>query len=158
MREAELGELAMHIRNIFLRGNARVLPGLHRILLGGKAESVITHGVQDVFTLHAVITSHGISCDISKRVAHVQALPRRVWEHIGDIELRVVRRVSGELPYRVVRVERAFLLPIFLPAVFDIVCQFRRVAIRRAGFNAQFSSPLSSIPLRDFHCGPVYRP
>ena len=68
-------QLAAHVGDVLLGGDARMLAGLHGILLGRQAEGVVTHGVQDVLALHAVVAADHIGGEVAQRVADVQALP-----------------------------------------------------------------------------------
>ena len=67
-------QLAGHVGDVGKRGDARVLPGLHGVLFRGQAEGVITHGVQHVLALHAVVAGDHVGGEVAQRVAHVQAL------------------------------------------------------------------------------------
>ena len=67
-------QLAGHVGDVGKRGDARVLPGLHGVLFRGQAEGVITHGVQHVLALHAVVAGDYVGGEVAQRVAHVQAL------------------------------------------------------------------------------------
>ena len=46
--QAHTMQLAAHVGDVLLGGDARMLAGLHGVLLGRQAEGVVTHGVQDV--------------------------------------------------------------------------------------------------------------
>ena len=74
MREPQTAQLATHIRYVLFGCHARVLAGLDGVLFCRKAESVVAHGVQNVLALHAMETRNGVSCDVSQRVANMQAL------------------------------------------------------------------------------------
>ena len=51
--EAERAHLALHVGDVRLGRDARVGAGLHRELLGGQPERVVTHRVQHVVAIHA---------------------------------------------------------------------------------------------------------
>ncbi len=84
--QAHAAQLAAHVRDVLVRGDGRVLAGLDGVLLGGQAESVVAHRVQDVVALHAAVARQRIGRDVSQRVPHVQALTRGVGEHVENEE------------------------------------------------------------------------
>ena len=88
-------QLATHVSNVGLGGNARVLAGPHSVLLSGQTKSVITHGVKHVLALHAVETGNHVSGQVAQGVTHVQAFTRRVREHIQEEELLALGTLSG---------------------------------------------------------------
>ena len=117
-------------------GDARMLAGLHGVLLGRQAEGVVAHGVQHVLALHAVVAADHVGGEVAQRVADVQALAGRVREH--------VHREVGRAAFCVMRVLPSFRSPLTLAAQkvpsssrifchFDALRQLRVVAERRFG-------------------------
>ena len=94
MAHAHAVQLATHVSNVGLGGNARVLAGPHGILLGGQTKSVITHGVKHVLALHTVEAGNHVSGQVTQGVTHVQALTRGVGEHIQEEELLALGTLS----------------------------------------------------------------
>ena len=133
--QTQATQLALHVLNVRHGGGARVGTRLHGVLLRGQAEGVITQRMQDVCPLHAVETRENIRGDITQRVSHVQADAGRVGEHI--LHEHAIRRQLQtwlrEITRGVRSVERALLVPLLLPALLNIGCQLRRVAIGRSG-------------------------
>ena len=76
MGQTHAAQLAAHIRDVLVRGDGRVLAGLDGVLLGGQAERIVAHRVQDVVALHAAVARQRIGRDVAQRVTHVQALTR----------------------------------------------------------------------------------
>ena len=95
MAHAHAVQLATHVGNVGLSGNARVLAGLHGVLLGGQTKGVITHGVKHVLALHTVETSHHVSGQVTQGVTHVQTLTRGVGEHVQEEELLALGTLSS---------------------------------------------------------------
>ena len=129
--QAHAAQLAAHVRDVLVRGDGRVLAGLDGVLLGGQAESVVAHRVQDVVALHTAVARQRVGRDVAERVPHVQALTRGVGEHVEDEVGGAGRQRSGQGTGRVVRVERAQLLPTVLPLRLDLTGELRGVALGR---------------------------
>ena len=73
--------------HVAVRSLFRVLAGLDGILLGRKTEGIVTHGVQHVETLQALVTRKDVAGYISKRMANMQARAAGVREHVKHIIL-----------------------------------------------------------------------
>jgi hypothetical protein len=116
--------------DVLVGGLARVLPGLHRVLLGWQAERVEAHRVQDVPAGHPVVAGENVGADEAQRVPDVQAGAGRVREHVLHEQL-VVRHVTGQRTDGVRRLERPVLRPVLLPPRLDGVGQRGRVAVCR---------------------------
>ena len=130
-------EAAYAIGDVLFGGNARMLAGLHGILLGRQAEGVVAHGVQHVLALHAVVAADHVGGEVAQRVADVQALAGRVREHVHR---EIGRAAFGVMALAVLQVavdvggpEGAFVIPDLLPFLFDALRQLRVVAERRFG-------------------------
>ncbi len=86
--EAERHQLRLHVGDVVagpLRGRDGVLD---RGVLGGQAECVPAHGLQDVAALHAHVTGERVADGVVAHVPHVQ-LPARVGEHAQAVVLRL---------------------------------------------------------------------
>ena len=129
--QAHAAQLAAHVRNVLVRGDGRVLAGLDSVLLGGQAEGIVAHRVQDVVALHAAVARQRVGRDVAQRVTHVQALTRGVGEHVENEEGVAGGQRASQVTRRVVRVERAQLLPAVLPLRLDLTCELSGVALGR---------------------------
>ena len=112
-------ELPLEVGDVARRVLARVFAGLDGVLLGGQAERVPAHRVQDVEPLHAPVARDDVRGRVTLRVADVQARAAGVGEHVEHVELR-----PGGVEIRVAGVGRAegFLLgPDRLPFRLDPV-------------------------------------
>ena len=136
--QAETPELAFHVGDVGLGGHARVLAGLHGVLLGGQTERVVAQGVENVGAEHPVIAREHVGGDVAQRVADMQARARGVGEHVLHEQL-----VGGQLGAiggrertdRVGRLEGAALSPFGLPPGFDLAGQSRAVTVGRSGLG-----------------------
>ena len=130
-------EAAYAIGDVLFGGDARMLAGLHGILLGRQAEGVVAHGVQHVLALHAVVAADHIGGEVAQRVADVQALAGRVREHVhrevGRAAFCVMALAVLQVAVDVGGPEGAFVIPDLLPFLFDALRQLRVVAERRFG-------------------------
>jgi hypothetical protein len=111
--EAERLELPPERLGVVLGRDRRVLPHLDRVLLGRQAERVPTHRVQDVVAAHAPVPRDDVGRRVALGVADVEAGPRRVREHVEDVEL-LLRRVEARLA-GVRRLEDLLFVPERLP-------------------------------------------
>ena len=136
--QAHAVQLAAHVGDVLFGGDARMLAGLDCILLSRQTEGVVAHGVQHVLALHAVVAADHIGGEVAERMAHMQALARRVREHIhGE-----VRRASfGVATLAVLQIaidvggpEGAFVIPNLLPFFLNALSQIRVVTERRFGW------------------------
>ena len=135
MAEAETPELALHVLDVLLGSDSRVLPGLYGVLLGRQAVGVVAKRVQHIAPEHPVIAGVDVRGDVSERVADVQARARGVREHVLHEQLvgregAVLRR---QRPDGVGRVKRATSFPLGLPPRLDLAREAGTVAISRAG-------------------------
>ena len=80
-----LGTIAVYVDR---RGLLRVLPGLDGILLRGKTEGVIPHGMEHVESFKPLVAGKDVTGDIAQRVAYVESGTRRIREHVQYVELR----------------------------------------------------------------------
>ena len=80
--EPERAQLALHVRDVLLGGDARVRARLHRVLLGRQAERVVAHRVQHVEAVHALEARVHVGGDVAERVADVEPDAARVREHV----------------------------------------------------------------------------
>ena len=65
-----------------------VLAGLDGVLLGGQAEGVPAHGVEDVEAAHALVAGEDVGGGVALRMADVQARAAGVGEHVEDVVFR----------------------------------------------------------------------
>ena len=86
--EAEHLELALEGRDVLERGRARVRAGLDRVLLGGKAERVPAHRMEDVEAAHALVARDDVGRGVALGVPDVEPGARRVREHVEHVRLR----------------------------------------------------------------------
>ena len=70
--EAYAVELAAVALDIAGGGDFGVLAGLDGILLGGKAEGVVSHGVQHVEALEPLVSGEDVAGDVAERMTDVQ--------------------------------------------------------------------------------------
>ena len=83
--ETDLIQLLAIAFHILLSSDGRVLAGLDGVLLGGQAESVVTHRVQHIETLLAFVTGVYVRGNVAQRVPYMQACTGRVGEHVQNI-------------------------------------------------------------------------
>ena len=75
-----------------------MLAGLDRVLLGGQAERVITHWVENIMTGHPLETADDVGGGVAFRMADVEARAARVGEHVEHVVFRlrgVETRIAG---------------------------------------------------------------
>ena len=82
--EAHALQLFLHVVDVFVGPLGRMGVVLDRRILGGQAESVPAHGVQDIEALHPLVAGHHIADGVVADMAHVNAA-RRVGEHLQEI-------------------------------------------------------------------------
>ena len=114
--EAERLKLSAEVVDIALGGDARMLAGLDRILLGGKTKGIPAHRMQHIVTLEAVITGKDIGGGVSLNMADMQTVTTRIRKHIEHeifLRPRPEIRISG-----IGRTEDLCADPMLLPAGF----------------------------------------
>ena len=123
-----------------------MLPGLHRILLRRKSESIVSHSMQHIFTFHAVVPCHNVCCNISERMAYMQAFARRVGEHgydeIRRTPVRVIPPVIFKTALHIPGPERAFPVPYILPVFLYGLRSLRSIPVPGFRIGAH-NSPVS---------------
>ena len=136
--QAHTMQLAAHVGDVLLGGDARMLAGLDCILLSRQTEGVVAHGVQHVLALHAVVAADHIGGEVAERMAHMQALARRVREHIhGEVRRASFGVATLAVPQIAIDVggpEGAFVIPNLLPFFLNALSQIRVVTERRFGW------------------------
>ncbi len=132
MAQAQPAQLTPHVDHVLFGGLARVLSGLHGILLGRQPERVVTQGVQNVLARHPLVARIHIGGDEAQRMPDVQAGTGGVGEHVQDEELLAAGHTLRVSPRagRVRGVERALVLPPVLPRQLDALGQLGRVSVR----------------------------
>ena len=97
-RDPPLAELALEGGDRGVGRLARVAAGADRVVLGGQAERVVAHRLQDAPAGAAVEVGDGVADGVDLQVADVR-LAARVREHHEHVGLRAgVVRVVGDLP------------------------------------------------------------
>jgi len=109
--EAEHLELPAKGRDVLCGRLARARVRRDRVLLGGETEGVPAHRVQDVGAAHAREPRHDIGGRVPLGVADVEPGPRRVREHVEDVELLFALAAPGT--------KGLALLPVLLPLRLD---------------------------------------
>ena len=79
-------EAAYAIGDVLFGGDARMLAGLHGVLLGRQAEGVVAHRVKDIESLEPLVARVDVRGDVAQRMADMQACPRGVGEHVEHVE------------------------------------------------------------------------
>src|SRR5690606_14975363 len=129
--QPQAAQLPPHVGDVRLGGHPRVLARLHRVLLGGQAEGVVAHRVQDVEAQHPLVAGVDVGADVAQRVSDVQPRTAGVGEHVQHVQLGPVGdpvEAGAQVPDRVGRVVRALPLPAVLPRRLDLLGELRRVA------------------------------
>src|SRR5262249_38629843 len=86
-----------------VRPDRRVDVVLDRRILGGQAERIPAHRVEDVVPAHPLVSGEEVADRVDAHVPHVDAA-RRVREHLEAVELRAARiDVDSELLARLPR-------------------------------------------------------
>ena len=80
--ETYLVELFAVAVDILEGGLLRMLTGLYGILLCGQTVGIVAHRIEHIETLLPFIASVDVACDVSQRMAHVQAGATGVGKHI----------------------------------------------------------------------------
>ena len=145
--EAERAHLALHVGDVRFGGDARVGAGLHRELLGGQAERVVTHRVQHVEAVHAAEARVHVGGDEAERVPDVQSDPARIREHVEHEAagpVGEVARILGEQAGAVGSPEHVLRVPPVLPRALDLTGEHGGVAVRRNVVSACRHAPESS--------------
>ena len=98
-----------------MRRHGRVGAGLDRVVLGGQAEGVETHRVEDVEAVHPEVAAIDVGGRIALGMADVEAGARRIGEHVEYVAPLVLRvcRILG-------RAEGLLGLPPSLPFPLDL--------------------------------------
>ena len=89
-----------------------MLTGLDGVLLCGKAKGVITHGMQHIEALQALVTGKDITGNVSQRMAYMKTRTTGVREHVQHIVFGFVLVDLGLI--------RLVLGPPFLPLFLDL--------------------------------------
>ncbi len=109
--KTDLPDLAAEIRDVPFGRLARMGAGLHGVLLGGQAEGVPAHGMEDVEAAHPLVARNQIAGDVALGMADMQPRAGGVREHVE----RVVLRLFAARLARIRGAERALLEPVALP-------------------------------------------
>ena len=126
VREAEHLDLPLDVGDVALGGDPRVDAVLDGVLLGGQAERVVAHRVEDLEAFHAFVARDDVRGGVALGVADVQARAAGVREHVEDVEFRVAR-VEGRG-----NDERLVVLPVLLPLLLDYLERVDGHRTRRA--------------------------
>ena len=109
-RQAQRLHLLLHGGDVGIGPVARVAAVFHRRVLGGHAEGVPAHRMQDAEPLRALVAGHNVAHRIVADVAHVDP-PRRIGEHLEHVVFRPLVAPGDE---------GAGLVPRLLPARFAV--------------------------------------
>ena len=146
MVDAQPAQLGPDRLDVRLGRDPRVLAGLDGVLLGGQAEGVVAHGVQDVVPVHAQEPAGDVGAQVAQRVPDVQPGARGVREHVHHERLGPVGdalEALAERADRVGRVERPLGLPAVLPGQLDLLRQRGRVPVRRDAVGRRVGARLA---------------
>ena len=128
-RQAERRKLVLHRLDVLQRPSARLRLLFDGGVLGGQAERIPSHRVQDVITVGDAIARDHVAHGVVAHMAHVQPA-RRVGEHLKDVGLRHVARFLRGL-----RTENLRAVPRGAPfrlSLFGIVAGGHLVALVRS--------------------------
>ena len=89
-----------------------MLAGLDSILLRRKSEGIITHRMEDIEALQALVAGEDVAGNVTEGMADMESRPRRIREHVQYIILRL-GSILGCLKGMV-------LSPIGLPLLFNL--------------------------------------
>ena len=93
--KAEGLDLAAEVDDVVLRVGRGVRAGFHRVLLGGKAESIPADRVEDIEALGALVTGDDVGGGVTLRMPDVQTCAGRVGEHVEYVVFGLRRVVFG---------------------------------------------------------------
>jgi hypothetical protein len=108
--EAERFQLALHVSDVLVGPSRRRHAVRHRRVLGGEAERVPAHRLQDVPALHPVVAGEDVADGVVAHVPHVE-LAGGVGEHREAVVLGLAGRFA--------RAERAARVPVLLGLALD---------------------------------------
>ena len=111
--KAERLELAAERGDIRGGGDGRVLAGFDSVLLGGQAEGIVAHRMEDVEAPHAFVAPDDIGGGVPFRVTDVQAGTARIGKHVQHVVFRL-GRIKAIIP-RTGSSERLGGIPAGLP-------------------------------------------
>ena len=131
--EAEPLELSSEVFDGGPGGFGRMDAGLDRILLGGQAEGVPSHRMEDVASRHPLVSRHDVVRDVVQQVSDVEAGARGVGEHSHAVVARL--RLVEVWITGIRSPEDVLLAPPVLPLRLDGLGQGCRVAVGGAGFG-----------------------
>ena len=72
--------------DVALGGDGGMLSGLDGILLGGQAERIVTHRMQDVEPFQPLVTGENVGSDITQRMTDMQTGTGRIREHVEHVK------------------------------------------------------------------------
>ncbi len=117
IREAEHPDLPLDVADVLLGGFPRVHAMLHGVLFCRQSERIVAHRMEHVESGHPLEPCDDVGGGVAFRMAHMQAGPGRVGEHVQHVVLGFVC-VEAFVP-GVGLPERSVLLPIGLPLGLD---------------------------------------
>ena len=133
--EPETAHLRLHGGDVGLCRDPGVLSRLDGVLLGGKAEGVVAHGMQNIAAQHPLVAGVDVGRYVTQGVPDMQPDSGWVGEHVHDELLRP----SGfeVLLAGVGHAEGLFTFPPILPLCLEFLCHEGGVAMRIfvAGFR-----------------------
>ena len=132
MAQPQAAQLPPHVDHVLFRGLARVLTGLHGILLGRQPKCVIAQGVQDVLARHPLEAREDVGGNEAQWMTDMQPGAGGVGEHVQNKKLLAAGHTLGVGPRarRVRGMERALALPPVLPRHLDAFGHLGRISVR----------------------------
>ncbi len=110
--ESNLVQLLSVARNILCSSLLWMLSGLYGILLCGESIGIVSHRIQHVVALLALIASVDVAGNIAQWVTHMESGSRGVGEHVEHVEFLFCRVFCHAVGFH--------LYPALLPLLFDV--------------------------------------
>ena len=111
-RKAQGIELFSVARHILPGRICRMPPGLDGILLSGKTEGIVAHGMQHHETAVPLVARDDVRGDIAQRMSHMEPGARGIRKHVQYIEFWLITGFRS--------LEQLLLCPHFLPFAFEL--------------------------------------
>ena len=148
MPQPQPAQLAPEVDDVGLGADARVGAGLHGVLLGRQPERVEPQRVQHVAARHPEVAGVHVGGDVAERVPDVQALTRRVREHVLHEHLVGGHRrpsVGASEPTGLGTLNVPCSSQRLLPGLLDLARQLRGVAVLRGVGSTALTSAVAGL-------------